>query len=105
MRQATRRGFLRATSLGAAAAGVLAVLPTLVLAQEQTPGCSSNAPSAAPAPSLQVPAVGPAGASTPFTVFVNGPSSNDAVLHIGEQEIPVTDASVVQYLRQLAASA
>jgi hypothetical protein len=106
MQQSTRRGFLRATSLGAAAAGVLAALPTFVFAQEQTPGAPSSASMSTPKSALQSPAMSPmGGASIPFTVFVNGPGSTDAVIYVGEQAIPLTDASVVQYLRQVAAGA
>ncbi|MDQ6674031.1 MAG: twin-arginine translocation signal domain-containing protein [Chloroflexota bacterium] len=107
MQQATRRGFLRTTSIGALAAGVVSALPTLVFAQEQAPAAPPNATSPASAPMLQAPITSSAGGASlaPFTVFVNRPTSNDAVIYIGEREIPLTNTSVIEYLRQIAASA
>jgi len=108
MQDATRRGFLKATSMSAVAMGVLGALPSLAFAQEQTPGAGSNTPaSMTTMPTLQTPGTSLTGgaAFTPFTVFVNGPNATDAVIYIGEREIPLTDTSIVDYLRQVAASA
>jgi len=102
MNQATtRRGFLRATSLGAATTGLVAALPTIVVAQEQPPESSTSGVSPA-CPAQPIPLGASQTVDTPFTVYVNSPVPGQAVIYIGEREIPITDTSVVQYLRQAA---
>ena len=101
MNQATRRGFLRVTSLGAATTGLVLALPTIVVAQEQPPNSSTSGVSPA-CPAQPIPLGASQTVDTPFTVYVNSPVPGQAVIYIGEREIPITDTSVVQYLRQAA---
>ncbi|MBV9546964.1 MAG: twin-arginine translocation signal domain-containing protein [Chloroflexi bacterium] len=98
MSSVSRRGFLRTTSLGVAAFGLLSAAPTVVLAQ--------SAPAIAPAaqPTGQTPLdsnmLMPASGGTPFIVYVSDPSSGSGTILIGEQAIPFADRALVQRLLQ-----
>ncbi len=105
MTRATRRGFLRVTSLGAAAAaGVLGGLPALAFAEGPLAAApASGMPAAQPIAPAAAPVVGEAYAA-PFVVYVNSPQVGQAVIYVGEREIPISDPAIVQYLREAAVS-
>ena len=99
----TRRGFLKKSSVGAAALGLASAVPSLVHAQEQAtqparPGLPTGGLTPAPAPMP----VGPLG-STPFVVYVSDPSTGTGSVLIGEEERPFDDPRLVQALQQIKA--
>jgi anaerobic selenocysteine-containing dehydrogenase len=98
MSSVTRRGFLRTTSLGVAAFGILSAAPNVVRAQS-APAGAPDAPQMQPMP-LDSNMAMPAPGGTPFMVYVSDPSSGSGTILIGEQAIPFTDRAVVQKLLQ-----
>ncbi|MGI9149174.1 MAG: hypothetical protein ACR2IK_21930 [Chloroflexota bacterium] len=97
---------MRVTSLGAAAAaGVLGALPKLVFAETLVAAApASGMPAAQSVAPATAPVVGEAYAA-PFVVYVNSPQVGQAVIYVGEREIPISDPAIVQYLRQAAVGA
>ncbi len=97
MPSVSRRGFLRWTSVGIAATGVLGALaPVGALAagtQDQPlPPMPSN---------TAMPSLSPLGGSTePFIVYVSDPAIGSGSILVGERSIPFTDGAIVQTLRQ-----
>lgn len=99
MADTTRRGFLKTASIGAAAMGMLGVLPKIASADNSTP-C---APQVANLPGLSsTPAVGMAAAlstpSTPIVVYIDNPASGQGVIFVGEQKFDLNNPAVIQAL-------
>lgn len=107
MSEVTRRGFLRTTSVGAAAFGILSSLPTLVFAEgeDQAPQSATGLPSVLPQAAGPSATASGGTTATPFVVYVADASAGQAVIYVGEQEIPLTDPSIVRALQQAAVSA
>jgi len=104
MEHVTRRRFLRATSLGAAAVGVLSALPAHALADEREGSSPQGSPSSTTSPAAApVPMGGGASVATPLVVYINDPASGQGVIFVGEQAIPFDDAALVQTVQQAMA--
>jgi hypothetical protein len=101
MSSVSRRGFLRTTSIGVAALGILSAAPSVVLAQS-TPSIANAAPEAQPSGQMPLDSnmAMPTQGGTPFMVYISDPSSGSGTILIGEQAIPFTDRAVVQKLLQ-----
>jgi hypothetical protein len=90
MSSVSRRGFIKWTSVGLAAAGALGALgPASAMAAG-----TSQSPSLAPAPTT--PLIG----GEPFVVYVSDPSTGAGSILVGERSVPFTNGAVVQSLRQ-----
>ena len=99
MQPATRRGFLKGSSIGIAALVGLGALPALpVFADGSLAPAGPQVPMPMPAPAPMPMPVGEA-----FMVYFSDPSSGSGTILIGEQAIPFTNHAIVQSLRQAMA--
>lgn len=89
MANLTRLSFLKKTSAGAVAIGVLGALPGVARASKQP----KTTPAAATALT----------AAEPFVVYVRNPAAGELSVLIGTHEITVTDADLVARLWQAQA--
>ncbi len=101
MEHVTRRRFLRATSVGAAAVGVLSALPAHALADQRQGEASQGQGAPSMAPAVAPSARGGAAALTgPLVVYINDPASGQGVIFVGEQAIPFDNPALVQTVQQ-----
>lgn len=100
MPSASRRGFLRWTSAGIAASGVLGALaPVGALAAGPQTQPLTPMP-AAPVPLPMSPSSMPTLGGEPFVVYVSDPSTGAGSILVGERSIPFTSTAIVQTLLQ-----
>lgn len=91
MAKLTRRGLIRQTTLGTAAASVFLTVPGRVFARSG----AGNAMSA-----VQAPADAPLDRHEPFAVYVHTPASGELTLLLGTREVVVHDPDLVRRLIQ-----
>ena len=102
MPSVSRRGFLRWTSVGIAATGVIGALApvgALAATPAQDQPLGPNAPMPPLAPRLS-PAGMPMVGGEPFVVYVSDPATGAGSILVGERSIPFTNGAIVQTLRQ-----
>ena len=88
MANVTRRSFLWQTSVGAAAAGVVATAPSLFGRND--------------VPSVPVPQFSAAALSEPLVAYVRNAATGEVALLLGTREIIVRDAELVRRLLKAA---
>jgi len=90
----SRRGFLKAAPIGAAALGMLSFLPTIARADASTCAPQSTAtPGLATAPAVGMPAP-----TTPMVVYIDSPASGQGVIFVGEQRFDLNNPALIQAL-------
>lgn len=98
MRDVTRRGFLKNTSVGAMAIGALAAMPSIASAAERSQASGQPAPVSVMPMSLGSMAAASGVPDQPFAVFIRNPAAGEITLMYGEQELVFTDPALVQQL-------
>ena len=97
MPSVSRRGFLRWTSVGIAATGVIGALAP-VGALAAGPQAQPAAPTTPMAPMPATPSMPLMAGGEPFVVYVSDPATGAGSILVGERSIPFTNAAIVQTL-------
>ena len=99
MTEVTRRGFLRTASLGTAAFGVLAAVPSAVFAQQQQPAADQADADQSPTDGGAMPSPAPALATvetpSPWLLYVRDAGRGELAILSGEQELIFTDPDLL----------